>query len=52
MLWGKRIVGPVPNYMVGDTITIYSKIFWETGNYGYGNPEMSTKRDSLKIILK
>lgn len=28
----KRTVGPIPNSFVGDTITIYMKVFWDAGN--------------------
>ena len=32
-LFTKRIVGPFPPQIVGDTITIYAEIYWEAGNY-------------------
>lgn len=50
--WSKRIVGPVPYYMKGKTATIYSKIFWDAGNYSYLNPDKTTKLDSIKVIFK
>lgn len=31
-LWSKRIIGPIPISMKGDTINIYTKIIWEAGN--------------------
>lgn len=30
--WGKRIVGPIPNEFVGDTLTIYAEIYWDGGS--------------------
>lgn len=30
--WGKRIVGPVPNEFVGDTIVIRAEIYWDGGS--------------------
>jgi len=50
--WSKRIIGPVPYYMKGKTATIYSKIFWDAGNYSYINPSKTTKLDSIKVIFK
>lgn len=50
--WSKRIIGPVPYYMKGKTATIYSKIFWDAGNYSYINPDKTTKLDSIKVIFK
>jgi hypothetical protein len=52
MYWGKRIIGPIPKYFRGDTITVYSKTFWEAGNYTYTRPQETTKIDSVKIIFK
>ena len=52
MYWGKRIIGPVPGYFKGDTITVYSKIFWDAGNYTYTRPQETTKLDSIKIIFR
>jgi hypothetical protein len=52
MMWGKRIVGPIPKYFKGDTITVYSKIFWDAGNYTYTHPQETTKIDSVKVIFK
>ena len=31
-LYTKRIVGPFPPQIVGDTITIFAEIYWEAGN--------------------
>lgn len=50
--WSKRIVGPIPSSMKGKTATIYSKIFWDAGNYSYNNPGKTTKLDSIKVIFK
>jgi len=52
MYWGKRIIGPIPKYFKDDTITVYSKIFWDAGNYTYLHPNETTKIDSVKIIFK
>lgn len=52
MYWGKRIIGPVPKYFKGDTITVYSKVFWDAGNYTYENPNETTKIDSVKVIFR
>ena len=52
MLWGKRIVGPVPRYMKGDTIKVYAQVFWEAGNYTWEYPDRTKKLDSVQIILK
>ena len=52
MYWGKRIVGPIPKYFKGDTVTIYSKVFWDAGNYTYTRPQETTKIDSVKVIFK
>jgi len=30
--WGKRIVGPIPNEFIGDTITIQAEIYWDGGS--------------------
>ena len=30
--WGKRIIGPIPNEFVGDTITIRGEIYWDGGS--------------------
>lgn len=30
--WGKRIVGPIPNEFVGDTIVIRAEIYWDGGS--------------------
>lgn len=40
-LWGKKLIGPVPIEMMGDTVTIYSKVIWEKAE----------KIDSIKIIF-
>lgn len=52
MYWSKRIVGPIPKYFQGDTITIYSETYWDAGNYTYEHPGETTKIDSVKIIFK
>jgi len=30
--WGKRIVGPIPNEFIGDTIRIRAEIYWDGGS--------------------
>ena len=30
--WAKRIVGPIPNEFIGDTITIQAEIYWDGGS--------------------
>lgn len=44
--WTKRVIGPIPHYMKGDTITIYAKTFWEAGE------ESLEKKTSAKFILE
>ena len=51
MSWGKRIVGPIPNYMIGDTITIYGKVSWEAGNYTLQHPDETKKTATISIIF-
>jgi hypothetical protein len=51
-LWTKRTIGPIPIYMKGDTITVYSKVAWECGNYSIQYPERTHKIDSLKLIIE
>ena len=29
----KRLVGPVPEVMIGDTISVYMRVFWDAGEY-------------------
>lgn len=50
-LWTKRVVGPIPKYMIGDTITIYGKASWDCGNYSTKFPQYTHKTDSLKLII-
>lgn len=45
-MYGKRIVGPIPPEMVGDTITIYPQIMWDAGN------AYQVKDFSLKFIIE
>ncbi len=52
MLWSKRIVGPVPGNFAFDTITVYSKIFWDCSNWSVENKTETFKYDSIKIIFK
>lgn len=52
MVWSKRIIGPVPDIFINDTIVIYCKIDWDASNYTLAHPEETTKIDSLKIIFK
>lgn len=41
--WGKRIVGPIPKGMKGDTIQLFTKIFWEAGNSSIEKNNIITK---------
>lgn len=50
-LWTKRVIGPIPKYMIGDTIVIHGKVAWECGNYSIQNPQYTHKTDSLKLII-
>ena len=52
MVWSKRIIGPVPDIFMNDTITIYCKIDWDASSYTLAHPQETTKMDSLKIIFK
>ena len=52
MVWSKRIIGPVPDLFMNDTIIIYCKIDWDASNYTLAHPLETTKMDSLKIIFK
>lgn len=52
MLWSKKIAGPIPGYFVGDTISVYSKIFWDCSNWSVTHPKETFKYDSIKIIFK
>ena len=51
-MWGKRIIGPIPYYMKGDTIKVYGRVYWECGNYTLTYPDRTTVIDSLKIIFE
>ena len=42
----RRVVGPFPPQIVGDTITIYSEIYWEAGN------DSMFKELSAKFIIE
>jgi len=44
--WAKRIIGPIPQYFVGDTITIDAEIYWDGGNL------TKSKLLSEKIIIE
>lgn len=50
-LWTKRIIGPIPKYMRGDTIKVYANVTWECGNYSLTYPERTHKIDSLNLII-
>ena len=52
MVWSKRIIGPVPDLFMNDTIIIYCKIDWDASIYTLAHPQETTKMDSLKIIFK
>ncbi len=41
--WGKRIVGPIPKGMKGDTIQLFTKIFWEAGSSSVEKNDIVTK---------
>lgn len=45
-LYTRRIVGPFPPYMQGDTIQIDGRIFWEAGNFS------ELKKISSKFIIE
>lgn len=45
-VWTKRIIGPIPKRMKGDTITIYAKAFWEAGENSL------ERKTSTKLILE
>lgn len=45
-MYGKRIVGPIPPEMIGDTINIYPQIMWDAGN------AYEIKDFSIKIIIE
>ena len=51
-MWSKRIIGPIPATMIGDTVKVYAKISWECGNYSLTYPERTHAVDSLKIIFQ
>jgi hypothetical protein len=51
-LWSKKIIGPIPYKMKGDTIKIYCKVSWECGNYSLTYPDRTNIIDSLKIIFQ
>ena len=50
-LWTKRIIGPIPQGFIGDTITIYGRASWECGNYSIQYPNRTRKIDSLRLII-
>ena len=52
MLWSKKIAGPIPGYFVGDTIFVYSKIFWDCSNWSVTHPKQTFQTNSIKIIFK
>jgi hypothetical protein len=41
--WGKRIVGPIPKAMKGDTVQLFTKIFWEAGSHSKEKNDIITK---------
>lgn len=45
-LWAKRLVGPIPKSLEGDTIQIYNKIIWEAGT------KVEIQLLTTKIILE
>lgn len=42
-LYSKRILGPFPPTMKGDTITVYMRVFWEAGNHSILKDDFSQK---------
>lgn len=50
-LWTKRVIGPIPKYMIGDTITIYGKASWDCGSYSIEFPQYTQKTDFIKLII-
>lgn len=36
-LYTKRVVGPIPPVAIGDTITLYMKVFWDAGSASQWN---------------
>lgn len=50
-MWTKRVIGPIPKYMIGDTIIIYGKASWDCGSYSIKFPQYTHKTDSLKLII-
>ena len=51
MMWTKQLIGPIPASYKGDTIKVYVKVFWETGNYSITYPKRTEKIDSLSLII-
>ena len=43
VLYSKRLVGPIPPTVIGDTITIYMEVFWEAGNNSILKSDFSEK---------
>jgi len=42
-LYSKRILGPFPPTMIGDTITVYMRVFWEAGDQSILKDDFSQK---------
>lgn len=42
-LYSKRILGPFPPTMKGDTITVYMRVFWEAGDHSILKDNFSQK---------
>lgn len=42
-LYSRRILGPFPPTMVGDTITVYMRVFWEAGEQSLLKDDFSQK---------
>lgn len=51
-MWTKRIIGPIPYEMKGDTIVAYGRVYWECGNYTLTYPDRTTIIDSIKIVFE
>ena len=42
-LFSKRVLGPFPPTMIGDTITVYMRVLWEAGNQTFIKDDFSQK---------
>lgn len=51
MLWGKKIIGPIPGKYIGDTATIYVDIFWDASNWSVTHPQQTKEKKEINIIF-